>query len=112
MEEEQRRAQNRSTRGEREKGEKGFGSKSLPHRRSRVVVSISRCMGVTRAREKEQEGRELRRSLKAATIVLYSGGMEGVWVAAGREGEKEGGAARAWQKGRPHGASGGNSSEM
>ena len=61
-------------------------------------------MEVTRAREKEQGGRELRRSLKAATVVLYSGGMEGVWVAAGREGEKEGGAARAWQKVRPHGA--------
>jgi len=69
-------------------------------------------MEVTRAREKEQGGRELRRSLKAATVVLYSGGMEGVWVAAGREGEKEGGAARAWQKVRPHGASGGSGSEM
>jgi hypothetical protein len=59
-------------------------------------------MEVTRAREKEQRGRELRRSLKAATVVLYSGGMESVWVAAGRKGEKGGGAARAWQKVRPH----------
>jgi len=69
-------------------------------------------MEVTRAREKEQGGRELRRSLKAATVVLYSGGMEGVWVVAGREGEKQGGAARAWQKVRPHGANGGSGSEM
>jgi len=69
-------------------------------------------MEVTRAREKEQGGRELRRSLKAATAVLYSDGMEGVWVAAGREREKEGEVARAWQKVQPHGASGGSDSEM
>jgi len=89
-------------------------------------------MEVTRAREKEQGGRELRRSLKAATVVLYSGGMDGVWVAAGRgrrekrreerlvHGRKCGRmvravevvAARAWQKVRPHGASGGSGSEM
>jgi len=51
----------------------------------------------SRERErKEQGGRELRRSLKAVTVVLYSGGMEGVWVAAEREEKKEGGAARAW----------------
>jgi len=53
-------------------------------------------MEVTRAKEKEQGGRELRRSLEAATVALYSGGMEGVWVAAGKEGEKEGGAAHRW----------------
>jgi hypothetical protein len=54
----------------------------------------------------------LRRSLKAVTVVLYSGGMEGVWVAAEREEKKEGGAAHAWQNVRPHGASGGSGSEM
>ena len=30
----------------------------------------------------------MRRSLKAVTVVLYSGGMESVWVAAGRKREK------------------------
>ena len=65
-----------------------------PHlpRRSRAVLSISRCMEVMRAREKGQGERELRRSLDATTVTLYSGGFEGAWVAARREG----GAARHW----------------
>jgi len=60
-------------------------------------------MEVIRAREKGQGERELRRSVEATTVTLYSGGFEGAWVAArrevaaGREGEKEGGAARQWR---------------
>jgi hypothetical protein len=44
--------------------------------------------------EKGLGERELHRSLEATTVALYSDGFEGAWVAAGREGEKEGGAAR------------------
>jgi hypothetical protein len=40
-------------------------------------------MEVARAREKEQGGREVRRSFEATTVALYSGGLEGV----GRNGE-------------------------
>ena len=39
----------------------------------------------------------MRRSLDATTVTLYSGGFEDAWVAARREGEKEGGAARHWR---------------
>ena len=31
----------------------------------------------------------MRRSLKAATVALYSGGMEGVWVAGSQRGGRE-----------------------
>jgi len=56
-------------------------------------------MEVVRAREREREqgGREARRSLEVAAIALHSGGIEGAWVAAGREGGKEGGAACWWR---------------
>jgi len=50
-------------------------------------------MEVMRAREKGQGERELRRSLDATTVTLYSGGFEGAWVATRREG----GAARHWR---------------
>ncbi|KAG0549546.1 hypothetical protein BDA96_01G264800 [Sorghum bicolor] len=50
-------------------------------------------MDVMRAREKGQGERELRRSLDATTVTLYSGGFEGAWVAARREG----GATHHWR---------------
>jgi len=37
-----------------------------------------------RVREREQGGREARRSLEVATVALHSGGIEGAWVATGR----------------------------
>ena len=99
MEEEQWRAEIQNHKRREGKGRGRLQIQIPPHlpHQSCAVVSISRCMEVTRAGEKEQGGRELRRSLKAATVTLYSGGMEGVWVAAGREGEKEGGVARRWR---------------
>ena len=42
-------------------------------------------------REREQGGREARCSLEVATVALHSGGIEGAWVATGREGGREGG---------------------
>ena len=80
MEEEERRAQIQIHRRRGEREPQIQIPPHLPHQ-SRIVVFISECMEVARAKKREQEGR---RSLEVAAVALHSGGIEGAWVATGR----------------------------
>jgi hypothetical protein len=72
---------------------------SEPHRRHRLRMHGGH---IVREREREQGGREARRSLEAAAIAPHSGGIEAVQIVVGREGWGQGGAA-CWRCSRSAG---------
>jgi len=99
VEEEQRRAQIRIHKRREEKRERKTSdpNPSLPTSSKPRRCNHLQMYGGHES-ERERAGRKGVTPLtKAATVALSSGGMEDVWVAAGREREKEGGAARRWR---------------